>query len=78
MQIHIKYFGLVADRTGISEETMVLEDGATAAGLMNLLGKKYNLDDCRLSLAVNRKLAPGKIRLSENDVVALLPPFAGG
>ncbi len=75
----IKYFGAIADQTKLQEESITLAD-LTLSELIENLELKYNLGALSYSIAVNQKIVKdmNTHRLEGNDVVALLPPFAGG
>lgn len=75
--IHIKAFGMVAEKIG--KESLSLENPGTTEALKNLLFQNYpELRSLKFTLAVNKKLTPGDIELEEAMEIALLPPFSGG
>jgi molybdopterin synthase catalytic subunit len=70
LPIHVRllYFGQARDAAGKGEEDYVLPDGSSVD---NLVGGS-------MQAAVNEEIAePGQL-LRDGDVVALLPPVAGG
>ncbi len=81
MMITIKYFGAVSDATQKKEEALYLESQwHTVDDLRQKLEKQYpNLEGFAYVIAVNQTvIGTGLLTLSENDELALLPPFAGG
>ena len=78
MNVNVKYFGEVVDRTQKSEEKIEVH-GNELSELIQILNKQYLLSDLNLQVAVNEEIISNQnIALAENDEVALLPPFAGG
>ena len=77
MEITIKYFGQIAEETGIHQE--VLEtDHTDIEDVKSFLIDKYSLVyDDSIRIAINQKL-DSRARLEDGDEVAFLPPFAGG
>lgn len=81
MMVNIKYFGAVADATQKREEALYLESQwHTVDDLRQKLEKQYpDLESLAYVIAVNQTvIGTGLLTLSENDELALLPPFAGG
>lgn len=81
MQVSIRYFAITRDRVGLESEEVEVSDGATVADLwMDLEVRHPTLAPLRpyLRLAVNREFAADDVRLRGGDVVALIPPVAGG
>ena len=75
------YFGIVRERLGCGEETMVLPDDACVADLLTILeGRHGSLEKGveSLRIAVNREYVDSKYSLSDNDEVAVIPPVSGG
>jgi molybdopterin synthase sulfur carrier subunit len=77
--IEIKYFGAVAEKTKCTFEK-VASSGISLQDLLQDLQEKYQLDAMVFSVAVNQKIIPRATdyKLQASDIVALLPPFAGG
>lgn len=75
MQVKIIAFGQIAEITGselfIEAEEVVVLKTALQIEFPALADKKY-------VIAVNNKLITDNKELSENDVVALMPPYSGG
>ena len=80
MEITLKYFGIIADITQKKEELFFIEDEFNSLKLLQLkLEIKYpKILVINYSIAVNKKFLQNDILLKNNDIIALLPPFAGG
>lgn len=79
MSIKIKYFGSIAEQTGVSEEVLELPDtGGDVSTIKHYCISKYGLPDGKsIQVAVNQELnKTGQIQ--HGDEIALLPPFSGG
>jgi molybdopterin synthase sulfur carrier subunit len=78
MKLTVKYFGVIAESAGKSEEVLELEQGSSVKDLKNQQIKKYQILDAEsIQVAVNQNLN-NEVELKEGDEVAFLPPFAGG
>lgn len=77
--IEVKYFGAVAEKANCFTEK-IPSGNLSLEQLLNDLDIKYQLNTLSFSVAVNQKIVPKEIvyKLKSNDVIALLPPFAGG
>ncbi|PIF30540.1 molybdopterin synthase subunit MoaD [Flavobacterium sp. 9] len=77
--IEIKYFGAVAEKTKCEFEKVSFSD-ISLEELLQDLEKKYQFDSLSFSVAINQKIVPKGTgyKLQTSDIVALLPPFAGG
>ena len=80
MEITLKYFGIIADITQKKEELFFIEDEFNSLKLLQLkLEIKYpKILVINYSIAVNKKFLQNDILLKNSDIIALLPPFAGG
>jgi len=91
--VRARYYAQLFEITGVREETVLLEDGATIADLINRLCEEYGdrlrsfiLDQegrLRESLAVavdgqRIRVEPMKYRLRGGETVVILPPVSGG
>ncbi|QQY81004.1 MoaD/ThiS family protein [Tamlana sp. s12] len=77
MLLTIKYFGLIAEVTQISEETLEFS-GKQISELLTLLYAKYEaLKTKDFQVAQNQELVATDAIVSGQEI-ALLPPFAGG
>ena len=77
MKTTILFFGMLAEATGIDKTE--IENVNNSDTLINYLTTTYPLlKNKTYRVAVNKKLITGNELLSEGDIIALLPPFAGG
>ena len=76
---HISYFGLLAERRGLAQETL-LHECLTAGSLYDLLAGQYPLrvPAGSVVMAVNDMIVPYSQPLAEGDRVAFMPPMSGG
>lgn len=78
MGVTIKYFGAIAEVTGMTHETVELTNvGNSVEELRAYCLNKYSIGDLSFQLAVNQNLNSSEA-LKDGDEVAFLPPFAGG
>ena len=77
--IEVKYFGAVAEKTQCTFENVV-SSNISLQDLLQDLEAKYKFESISFSVAVNQKIVSKTTdyALKTNDIVALLPPFAGG
>ncbi|GAA4640522.1 molybdopterin converting factor subunit 1 [Actinoallomurus vinaceus] len=82
MQVRVLYFGIVRERiANTREEPVTLPVGSSLKDLMSrLCGSHPGLDRmaAHLKLAVNEDIVDLQHRLTDGDVIALIPPVAGG
>jgi molybdopterin synthase sulfur carrier subunit len=80
MTITIKYFGLLVDLTHKNEEELIFgENKMSVAYLKAKLEIFYsNLNQVPFTIAVNQKKVDLDYLIQHQDIVAFLPPFAGG
>lgn len=79
MNIRLKYFGMISEITEREEETIEIEAHSNVGPLLDLLAHKYDrLNKIQYKVAINESIENENIELNENDLVVLLPPFAGG
>lgn len=78
--IEVKYFGAVAEKTKCEFEKLSFSEEVSLQKLLQELNEKYEFDSLAFSVAVNQKIVSKATdyALQTSDVVALLPPFAGG
>jgi molybdopterin synthase sulfur carrier subunit len=78
MKANIKYFGMIAEKIGKSEESVDLDE-KNQSNLRNYFVQKYTfLNEMDYQIAVNQNLTEVIDNTSEFVEIALLPPFAGG
>lgn len=79
MNISIQYFGQIAEALNKEAETLELNDGADIEELTELLLSIHpKLQEFVFKISVNLSIPEQNIIISENDKIAILPPFAGG
>ena len=79
--VRILFFAVVRERLGRDSDELAYSPGLTAGALLTLLEQKHPpLAGLRsaIKVAVNEEFAPLDRILSDGDVVALIPPVAGG
>ena len=78
MKITVKYFGMIAESVGKTEEVLDLRQGSSVKDLKDQQINEYKIPDAdSVQIAVNQNLGK-EVILKEGDEVAFLPPFAGG
>lgn len=77
--IEVKYFGAVAEKTKCEFEKLSFSE-VSLQKLLQDLNEKYEFEALTFSVALNQKIVSKTtdFTLQTSDVVALLPPFAGG
>jgi len=77
--IEIKYFGAVAEKTKCEFEKITSSE-ISLQELLQDLEEKYQFNSLSFSVAINQKIVSkaSDLTLQTSDIVALLPPFAGG
>ena len=81
MQVTVRYFAGHRDITGVAEERLALEPGATLGALWELLTARYPRLAAytgRLLYAVNEDYGTLDTELHDGDEVAFVPPVSGG
>jgi len=78
--IEVKYFGAVAEKTKCEFEKLTFSEELSLQKLLQNLDEKYEFESLTFSVAVNQKIVSksADYTLQTSDIVALLPPFAGG
>jgi len=81
IRVRVLYFGQARDAAGTGEEEVSLP-GSSSVG--TLVGRSLEAHkplrkmSAAMRVAVNEEIAPEGRRLADGDVVAFLPPVAGG
>ena len=77
--IHIRYFALLREQRGQSEETLQT-DAPTARELYDQLkkGHRFTLGEQSLRVSINEQFADWQTALRSGDRVVFLPPVSGG
>lgn len=81
MKITIKYFALLKEYTlGVSEETLMLNEGTDIKTLYKIVTKKYNfiIPYESILVALNKSIITQNLILKDGDEIAFLPPVSGG
>lgn len=77
MKVKILFFGILRETAGKQE--MILNDINDSETLQNhLVSLVPGLKDYTYRLAINREFIDSNCVLKEGDIVAVMPPFAGG
>ena len=74
--MNVLLFGMLAEVTGKSEIKSNAKDVNSLKE--NLFNEFPKLKKYKFQIAVNKEKTENNISLSDDDEVALLPPFAGG
>ena len=79
MQLNIRYYALLREQAGRSEE-LLETTAATPADLYTELNARYGFTLSReqLKVAVNSEFASWSRKLAAGDSVVFIPPVAGG
>lgn len=79
MKINTLYFGMIAEKRGVQNETLEFENGAT---VLNVKEKAVelipNLEEINYAIAVNQSFHAENVELKDGDEISFFPPFAGG
>ena len=80
MTITLKYFGSLADITQLKEEQFTFdEETISVSALKSKIESSYqNIQNVTYSIAVNQAMSSLQATIKDQDVIAFLPPFAGG
>lgn len=79
MKVTLKYFGQLVDVMGSHEETREITAN-TSNELLEHMKQNNPIGHIPFQLAINDKLIEQEAakKLNDGDVIALLPPYAGG
>ncbi|MBF4470996.1 MoaD/ThiS family protein [Flavobacterium sp. HJJ] len=80
MTITLKYFGSLADITKLREEQFTFdEETISVSALKSKIESSYqNMQNTAYTIAVNQTMSDLQNKIKDQDVIAFLPPFAGG
>ena len=77
MKVKILFFGILREAAGKQE--MIINDINESESLQNhLVSLIPGLKDYAFRLAINQEFINSNCTLKEGDIVAVMPPFAGG
>ncbi len=79
MQIDVLYFASLAEQAGKDEERLSF-DGSSLTELYQLLADKYqfSLSQEKIAVAINHKMTDWDSKINAGDIIAFIPPVAGG
>jgi len=81
VKIRVLYFAVARELAGVGEESLELDAGATIAIARAAIEARHPsllATDARLRVAKNESFASDAESIAEGDVLALIPPVAGG
>ena len=80
MTITLKYFGSLADITQLKEEQFTFEEETIlVSALKSKIESSYqSMLNTTYNVAVNQTMSDLQTKIKDQDVIAFLPPFAGG
>lgn len=81
MNVRVLFFAVTRDLAGVDEATLELASGAKIADFVGAIEARYEGLRGRMShvrIARNERFARDDEALAEGDVLALVPPVAGG
>lgn len=78
MQLTIKYFGMLAEATSITEEHLQIDSCSVSELLASLKTQYPELHNKDFKVAINQELVTNDYMINQEAEIALLPPFAGG
>lgn len=78
MELKFKYFGLLADELGLSNELRKVNSNLLSHIREELESQYWQLKTTPYRVAVNQEMVEDELVLTEGDELAFLPPFAGG
>jgi molybdopterin synthase sulfur carrier subunit len=77
MQVQVLIFGPLKDVTGV--EKCTLKDVADTNAMVNEMNSRFpGFSKMEYLIAVEKEIVHENTLLSENNTVALLPPYSGG
>ncbi|MEZ5274864.1 MAG: MoaD/ThiS family protein [Opitutaceae bacterium] len=79
IHLSIRYFALLREQRGLSEETLSTAH-TNPADLYEALRQQHGLTLTAesLQIAINDEFMPWSTRLKDGDTIVFLPPMAGG
>lgn len=80
MRVRVLFFAVVRDAAGTDEAEFELSEGATVESLLAAVRERFGPETMpeNLAVAINQEYAGRDASLQEGDLVALIPPVAGG
>lgn len=79
-QITVLYFAALAEQAKKDEEIISIPNDATLQDLYQKLRKQYGLTlkQSKLAVAINHTMKHWQATIQDGDIVAFIPPVAGG
>jgi len=82
LKLTVKYFALLREAVGVSEEAVeVPQDALAVSDLMKIAAERHPEAFAslkRIRAAVNETMVPMSAAVKDGDVVAFFPPVTGG
>ncbi|WP_031530587.1 MoaD/ThiS family protein [Dyadobacter crusticola] len=79
MSLHVLYFGMLAEVTGLAEENWIDNGQLTVGDFRAQVTQRYPaLQGKKFKIAVNQRILEDLADIAPQSEIALLPPFAGG
>jgi molybdopterin converting factor subunit 1 len=81
VKIRVLYFAVARELAGVHEEEIVIDEPASIADARRVIAARHPSlasTDVRLRVARNEAFADEHEALAEGDVLAIIPPVAGG
>lgn len=78
MKVNVRYYGMVAEALGKSQEAVEFPAGGPVDLRAHFLARYPHLSALTWKVALGQELVEGPVLLVEGAEVVLLPPFAGG
>lgn len=80
MKVKIRYFASLREKAGMSQEELELPKDHNLTKLYHELTSRYHfeLSVQEIKFSVNSEYVPADYVLKANDVIAFIPPVAGG
>lgn len=78
MKINVQVFGMLTEVMGANTLEMETISKDSSEFAEELTQKYPQLANITCKWAVNNQMVEGKVRLNNNDNIAIFPPFSGG
>jgi molybdopterin converting factor small subunit len=77
--IHLRYFAVLKEERGLTEETFVTELENPLAIFEKLNSEfHFSIDQTKCRVAINDEFVPWDQKLCDGDQVVFIPPVSGG
>ncbi|MDO4895815.1 MAG: molybdopterin converting factor subunit 1 [Moraxella sp.] len=80
IELHILYFASLAETADTDTETINVDDGTPLGVVYQILKDKhgFKMTDDKLAVAINHHMANWQSPIKDGDIIAFIPPVAGG